>query len=296
MALVTDDSPYMLNETTKGGVEQENGRLDFQHYFFDDVMNNELLPPHVADQLAAAGAAPPRVCEVATGSAIWLRDLAGTLPASAELVGLDYDTSKFPEPASLPPNVRLGFGDAYAPFPEALRGRFDVVHLRHFILATKKDHGVPLVRNLLTLLRPGGWLVWAEAGAVLVSAEPPSEAIFRTQKAYYNFIKAANLEVDVPLAMVSYMRQAGLVDCDDRTYNCGSVLFSAKGADWLAREHDEFFKTLSQILKGILAKGGVEGLRTQHDLSELVARLREDISGMRRCHIPVVRAWGRKPC
>ncbi len=90
------------------------------------------------------------------------------------------------------------------------------------------------------------------------------------------------------------MMQAGLVDCDARSYNCGSVLFGPKASDWLAREHDEFYVTFGQILKGILLKGGVDGMRTQQDLDELLAKLGEEMSGTRKCHMPVIRTWGRK--
>ncbi|GAW11428.1 hypothetical protein ANO14919_007740 [Xylariales sp. No.14919] len=287
------DSLYILNESVKNDIEKETARLELQHRFFDDAMNNELLPPHIMDQLAEIPS--PRVCEIAAGTAIWLKELAKTLPASAELVGLDFDVSKFPEPEALPSNISLGFVDAYEPFPMEYQNRFDVVHLRHFILATKKDHGVLLVQNLLSLLRPGGWLVWVEAGAPLASAEPPSEALFQVQKIYYNFIKAAGLEIDATLARASYMRQAGLVDCEDRSYNCGSVLFGPKASGWLVKAHEEFALTFAQIMKGILVKGGVEGLRTPKDLNELAAKLREDFSGTRRLHIPVVRTSGRKP-
>ncbi|KAI1297066.1 S-adenosyl-L-methionine-dependent methyltransferase [Xylaria venustula] len=289
---MTDNSPYILNESTKNGIKQESGRLDLQHRFFDDVMENELLPPHIANDLAAQSS--PRVCEVATGTGIWLKELARTLPASAELVGLDFDVSKFPEPEALPANIKLSFGDIYEPFPAELQGRFDVVHLRHFILATKKDHGVAIARNLLSLLRPGGWLVWVEAGATLISAEPPSEALFQIQKVYYNHVLHTNLEDNMPLAIASYLRQAGLIDCDTKSHNCATVLYGPKGHDWLAREHEEFYLTLSQIMKGVLLKGGVEGMRTQQDFDELQRKLGEDMSGTRKCHMPVVRTWGRK--
>ncbi|KAI0426047.1 S-adenosyl-L-methionine-dependent methyltransferase [Xylaria sp. FL1042] len=290
--IMADNTPYMLNESTDNGIKKESGRLDFQHRFFDDVMNNELLPLHIANELAENPS--PRICDVATGTGIWLKELAKTLPVSAELVGLDFDVSKFPELEELPPNVRLSFGNAYEPFPEEFRNRFDVVHLRHFVLAAKKDHCVPLVRNLLSLLRPGGWLVWVEASAVLASAEPPSEGLFQVQKVYYNFLESANIESNIPLATVSYMTQAGLVDCDAKSYNCGAPLFGPRASDWVAREHAEFYVTFSQILKGIVLKGGVDGMRTQHELDKLLTNLKKDLTGSRKCHMPIIQTWGRK--
>jgi SAM-dependent methyltransferase len=189
------DSPYILNETDKNGLEQERKRLDTQHYWIDDIMNNELLPRHITDQLAA-NSSPPRVCELATGTGIWLKELAKTLPASAELVGLDYDLSKFPEPKALPSNVKLGYANAFEPFSEELRNSFDVVHLRFFVYAMKRGQGVPLVRNLLSLLRPGGWLVWVELSPSMLTVEPPDQAVWRFQKAYYDFAKKVDLDVE----------------------------------------------------------------------------------------------------
>ncbi|KAI1152659.1 S-adenosyl-L-methionine-dependent methyltransferase [Nemania diffusa] len=290
---MADGSLYGLNESTETGIEQETDRLDFQHYFFHDVMNNELLPSHITHDLAANPS--PRVCEIATGSAVWLRDLAKTLPTSAELIGLDFDASKFPRPEALPPNVKLGFGNAYEPFPEEFRNRFDVVHLRFFLFALKKDHGAALVQNLLSLLRPGGWLVWVETSALLASAVPPSEALFEFQKVYHTFATQAGLDVDMPLGITSYVRQAGLEDCGERSYNSGSVLFSSKGSNWLTRSHSEFFTTLKQITKGFFASGIVDGMKTQQDFDNFVAKLKEDMSGARKLHVPIVRAWGRKP-
>ncbi|KAI0466129.1 hypothetical protein F4859DRAFT_498329 [Xylaria cf. heliscus] len=289
---MADDSLYILNRSDENDIEQETYRLDFQHHFFDDMMNNELLPRHITTELAANPS--PRICDVATGSGIWLGELARTLPASAELVGLDFDSSKFPRPEALPSNIRLGFGNLYKPFPGEYRDRFDVVHLRHFHLAAKKDHGVFIAQNLLSLLRPGGWLVWTETSPILASAQPPSDALFLFQKVYFNYWSGAN-DTNLPLAMASYMRQAGLVECDDRSYNCGSVLFGPKGADWLAKEHFEFLDSLKRMLEGVLTKGGVDGMRTQQDLDQLVAKLEEDMTGTRRFHIPVIRAWGREP-
>ncbi|RYP65784.1 hypothetical protein DL771_008149 [Monosporascus sp. 5C6A] len=144
-------SIYILNE---GPGDAERNRLDSQHIFFDDVMENDLLPPHIVTELSTKPS--PSVLELATGSAVWLRELAKTLPASAELVGLDFNTVKFPK--TLPENVKLNFADMYQPFPEEFHGRFDVVHIRLVVCAAKKGMGVWLARNVLPLLRPGvGW-------------------------------------------------------------------------------------------------------------------------------------------
>ena len=39
----------------------------------------------------------------------------------------------------------------------------------------------------MSLLRPGGWLVWAEIGDLLRRSEPPSPALFRFLQLDYGF-------------------------------------------------------------------------------------------------------------
>ncbi|RYP35499.1 hypothetical protein DL768_010994 [Monosporascus sp. mg162] len=153
-------SMYMLNS---GSAQLEHDRLNLQHYLFNDIMQGDLLPPHIASALDASST-PPRVLEIATGSAIWLTEIAKTLPHDAELVGLDYDTSRFPHSSSLPSNITLRKADMYEPFPSDLLGRFDVVHVRMILFGLKEGHGTDLMRNLMTLLKPGGYLVWVETG------------------------------------------------------------------------------------------------------------------------------------
>ncbi|GAW24526.1 hypothetical protein ANO14919_141130 [Xylariales sp. No.14919] len=160
------ESIYFLNA---GAAQAEQDRLNRQHRLFDDMMQNDLLPPHIASALATSPT-PPKVLEIATGTAVWLTEVAKTLRPDAEFVGLDYDTSKFP--TSLPPNITLRQADMFKPFPSDLLGKFDVVNVRLIIFALKEGQGTDLVKSLMTLLKPGGYVVWAETGPVSHPIEP----------------------------------------------------------------------------------------------------------------------------
>lgn len=77
----------------------------------------------------------------------------------------------------------------YEPFPDDLIGKFDVVNVRLIIFALKDGLGVDLVKNLMTLLKPGGWIVWAETGPLLTSIEPPSLSWFKFQEVNWRFAR-----------------------------------------------------------------------------------------------------------
>lgn len=118
----------------------------------------------------------PKVADVATGSGIFLKELASKLPKEAELEGFDMDSSKFPDPSTLPANVRLQLGNVLEPFPEKELGKYDLVHVKLLYAAMKKDDWPLATKNLKTLLKPGGYLFWSEIGAYGYASNPYSAA------------------------------------------------------------------------------------------------------------------------
>ncbi|KAI1359099.1 hypothetical protein F5Y08DRAFT_320453 [Xylaria arbuscula] len=288
MPNVEAESVYFLND---GAAEAERERLNRQHRLFDDMMNNELLPPHIATALSESPT-PPKILEIATGTAVWLMDVAKTLSADAEFVGLDYDKSKFPP--SLPPNITLRQANMYEPFPSDLLGKFDVVNVRLIIFALKDGEGIELAKNLMTLLKPGGYIVWAETGPLFTCIEPPSVAWFKFQEVNYKFAKKVGRDLNLPLGMVHYLNEAGCVECDDKAYPGNSQLYTHRKKDWIARTNFHVKALADQSLRGIISLGGVEGMTTHDEMNELLAAFNRDF-GDRKVHYLFVRAWGRKP-
>lgn len=151
-------SIYTLNNGAKG-VEED--RLEFQHRVVFTPCTGGLLPANIRSHLEAQGPSAA-VADVGTGIGIWLKDLAQELHPSAQLDGFDFDTTKFPDEAQLPANVKLHFQNVLEPVPNAYRGRYDVVHVRLLMFALKREQWVEAARNLLEMLKPGGWLLWDE--------------------------------------------------------------------------------------------------------------------------------------
>lgn len=64
------------------------------------------------------------VCDVASGTGLWLVELAKEYPSSS-MHGVDIDISQAPPKEWLPPNVTFGTLDMFKPIPEDLVGKFE---------------------------------------------------------------------------------------------------------------------------------------------------------------------------
>jgi hypothetical protein len=185
-----DTSVYTLN--AKGSVAEDD-RLDRQHWLIKAVAGGSLLPADILSSLQSLQA--PAIADVGTGTGIWLKDLAEQLPQDAQLDGYDFDVSKFPPPSSLPRNVKLGFGNVLEPFPEAIRGRYDVVHARFLVFALKSEQWKVAAGHLRSLLKPGGWLLWEETGYIGMQMLPMSSSLFEWTTAEAIFASSVGRDI-----------------------------------------------------------------------------------------------------
>ncbi|KAK4221116.1 S-adenosyl-L-methionine-dependent methyltransferase [Podospora fimiseda] len=133
-------------------------RLDEQHIFTTKTLGF-LLHPNIP-----APSSNAKIADIGTGTGIWLLDLARSLPSTCIFTGFDITPSAFPsESDAMPPNVTFRVHDTLAPFPAEERGTYDVVAARFLSSATPRTDWAATLTNLMTLLRPGGWLQWIDS-------------------------------------------------------------------------------------------------------------------------------------
>lgn len=130
-------------------------RLNLQHYIWTQMFGY-LLHPSIDTSIDNL-----KVADIGTGTGIWLMDLSRQLPLTSQLDGFDVDTSQAPPTEWLPANVNIRKWDIFTEVPDELVGQYDIVHLKLLVFVVKGDP-VPILRNLLRMLKPGGWLQWAE--------------------------------------------------------------------------------------------------------------------------------------
>jgi len=134
-----------------------SSRLDEQHLITTKTLGFLIHPniPLISPNL--------KIADIGTGTGIWLLDVAKSLPPTCQLTGFDVTSSAWPPSQILPPNVSFKIQDMLFPFPASEIGTYDVVAVRFVSVATTRAEWTRSIENLVTLLKPGGWLQWIES-------------------------------------------------------------------------------------------------------------------------------------
>ncbi|KAL9081850.1 MAG: hypothetical protein Q9159_006971, partial [Coniocarpon cinnabarinum] len=107
---------------------------------------------------------------------IWLQELAQHLSPKAKLIGFDSSPSQFPHESWLPPNLKFTAHDCFQPFPSHYLGRYDIVHVRFVVCVLNDEVAAAFLRNIMTLLKPGGYLQWFESAVMDFEVHAPDAA------------------------------------------------------------------------------------------------------------------------
>ncbi|KAI0842967.1 hypothetical protein F5Y06DRAFT_256565 [Hypoxylon sp. FL0890] len=142
-------------------------RLNLQHYLWKEIFGYSLHPkiPREGKSL--------KIADVGTGTGIWLLDLAPQLDASVELLGLDTDITQVGPKEWLPANMSLREWNVLTDVPDDLVAKFDVVNLRLFCWVIDNDPE-PVLKNIIRLLKPGGYLQWGDVDVQSMRIETSS--------------------------------------------------------------------------------------------------------------------------
>ena len=124
-------------------------RLSEQHFFVKAVFDNPEVLPAAVDRTKIR-----RVLDAAAGTAIWALDLSAQSFASAyEIFASDITLSKFPTKDVLDKaGIKTFEQDITKPFPEGLRGTFDLVHASALVMALTEDGWKSMLKNVYDLL------------------------------------------------------------------------------------------------------------------------------------------------
>ncbi|KAF9772779.1 hypothetical protein IL306_009487 [Fusarium sp. DS 682] len=264
---MTGPQIYTLNNGKKG---VEESRLDYQHNTWWKITKT-LVPENIKSHLSSLGR-PPAVADVGTGTGVWLRDFAPEVHKDARLDGFDIDDSKFLFAEDLPSNVKLSLGDVFEPIPENLVGQYDLVHVRLLMVALKAGDWEPVARNLLSLLRPGGYILWDETGFTKFNAIPITEAYQKWISTDVRYGLSVGRDVTSPMPLERHFRKAGYVECSHIDFSS----FSGS-PEVQKRAGNTLVNYARQALNGIAARGEFEWIHSRDDVEKHCDKLQSEI-------------------
>ncbi|KAJ8117548.1 hypothetical protein ONZ43_g4185 [Nemania bipapillata] len=109
----------------------DNNRINLQHYLWCKIFGYRIHPHFSVEDTDL------RIADMGTGTNVWLIGLAARLPASVQLEGLDISFDATAPKPMLPSNIVLQQWNVKDAVPTILLGRYDMLHIRHFIANSK---------------------------------------------------------------------------------------------------------------------------------------------------------------
>ncbi|CAH0002141.1 unnamed protein product [Clonostachys byssicola] len=277
-------SVYTLNS---GDVKEERDRLDWQYDIFKAVFEGKLLPVDLEVQLKSADSLA--IADVATGTGVWLRDLARQLPSSARLDGYDYDTSKFPAEDTVPSNIKFHFADALQPFPDHLHGTYDVVHIRLMMYSFRRDELQLATKHVRDLLKPGGWLVWEDTGYNSWTSLPMGPNFASFLGLDFRYATHVGRDTLMPLNLKSLFENEGFVNCSENIFSMFKVGGGKETGGMVT------IRVARQSLMGMVEKGGFEAIKTEDDVEKTIHGLLAELNQGHRMGMAMSRIVGQRP-
>jgi ubiquinone/menaquinone biosynthesis C-methylase UbiE len=183
------DAPYLLPKD-----QQEDQRLHFQHYALHHAFGNHYLAPLSPETRT--------ILDVGTGTGIWAIDMAQQFP-HAQIIGVDIAFTSLPH--TLPNTCLFAQADVLQglPFPTH---QFDFTHQRLLVLAIPAPRWPSVVRELVRVTRPQGWVELLEAGTTVQNAGPATERLLSWVR---EISQAQGIELAMVTHLADFLTQAG---------------------------------------------------------------------------------------
>ncbi|KAL4874235.1 hypothetical protein BJY04DRAFT_204216 [Aspergillus karnatakaensis] len=146
---------------------------------------------------------------------VWLWDAKHTLdervaPSERYFHGFDISDAQFP---STPQSINLSIQDVFKPFPAEFLNRFDLVHVRLMVTAFPESKFQEAVENVLTILKPGGYLQWVEIDFSAVEAQTGGDArVASSAKHWMDFVDMNQMSRCAPDALSKAYKNLGMLN------------------------------------------------------------------------------------
>ena len=230
---LADGHGYMLDRSHAAAC-----RLNLQFYLWKDAIKFNIHPSIPIPENGI-------IADVATGTGMWLIDVARDMP-TAQVDGFDIDLSQAPPQQWLPSSATLRYWNIFEDIPEEFVGKYDFVHVRLLVLVIEKGDPRSVLRNLLAMLKPGGYLQWDDLdcpGMSVKTIDPSVEAPSLNQLREMSY---ANGRHDWVLQIPRFACEVGFEDVNLYHFGDGNELARAFNEQHLLTM-EEFAVNLTKI-------------------------------------------------
>ncbi|KIM95681.1 hypothetical protein OIDMADRAFT_133618 [Oidiodendron maius Zn] len=228
-----------------------------------------------------------RILDSATADGLWLRDLESSMNVQHTYIGTDITKSFFP--SDLPQSISLQIQSMHKPWPASWLNTIDLVHQRYGLAAAGdlSPHGV--VTNLLTLVKPGGWIQLVEADFKDCSKTGPvMTKTHQLTREAFDFMGSGS---DYARQMKGWLLDAGLEDVEFRTFD---VRLGAQHPDPELGAIGVKTTCQASAMMVSLATTVMKSSFEPEELKVLVPKLKEELETTGGTYRLCV-VWGRKP-
>lgn len=272
---LTNGHGYILNRDRSHAAA---ARLNLQFYLWKDALNFN-IHPSIQPLLSSTAA----IADVASGSAMWLIDVARELP-EARLDGFDYDLRQSPHQKWLPPSVRVRYLNILEDIPDELVGKYDYVHTRLLLLVVESKDPRPIIRNLRKLLKPGGHLQWDELDTVNMSVKKVDPALLTPGLDQLRDWSWAGGRHDWTVRLAEFAAEEGFVNT--------KIEFVGDGLELARAFNDQHLLTAEEFAQGLAKLGNGEMAAKYFGIVEKAYK--ESVRGAALC-VPRVVCTARAP-
>jgi SAM-dependent methyltransferase len=259
---------------------EEMNRLDFQHY---------MLRYALRGNYAAPVGNPSSILDVGTGTGRWAREMAQLFPL-ANVVGIDINLPPADSQAeegkgdARPPNYAFVTGNLFEGLPFADE-TFDFVHMRLLIMAIPHEQWPSVIKELIRVTRPGGWVESVET-TILQQAGASMSQIIRWSTAVLGE-RGVNLLDGENVGLL--LQSAGLdeVATQPIMLPCGD--YGGRVGKMLATDYISGAKGLSGVVIS-------RNLASAQEFERVLAGASAELAAPQAaCTVPFYIAFGRRP-
>ncbi|KAL1850612.1 hypothetical protein Plec18167_007902 [Paecilomyces lecythidis] len=209
----SQEEVYLLRNRNQAETE----RLNFQHNVLKKIMGDLIAHPQVPLEKIHS------VADIATGTAIWLRELqdfyASAPNGSNEkryLHGFDISDAQYPSDLK---DITLSIHDVTRPFDQQFHNRFDLVHVRLLVFALTPPQIKTAIANIIQIVAPGGYIQWDDFSIAKVGFNVPDTGLESYNNIISDFAASMGFSDRLPSLVKEYFEELGLQDVVSDEYS-----------------------------------------------------------------------------